>query len=104
MSKSVCQFRAMLEDDHGTFHSSDDLREGNLEPDVVEGIALGIKRDIKDAIGGLAPIYGKAQILAMVMDVMGEDDRPGGPQTMTRTEIEDERERQSDESDAGSAT
>ena len=40
-----------------------------------------MKREIKSAIWGLAPIFGKDQVLALVMQVMAEDFDPDGPQT-----------------------
>jgi len=53
---------------------------------LLNSIRAAIERDIKEAISGLSPIFGKDQILALCMKIMDEDDDADGPQTQSSSE------------------
>lgn len=69
--------RACLEMPDGSYRSW----KGFTEAETAQAIQV-VGRDIKKALHGLAPLFGKAVLLSMCAEILEEDYDPAGPQTL----------------------
>lgn len=75
--------RRALETTDGTFWCVSKLAQLDLatREAMANDFLEAIRRAVKVALWGLAPIFGSAPLLALCVEVMAEDYAPAGPQT-----------------------
>jgi len=88
-TKPTTSIRAFLEmDDCDTFVSVremiDRAKRGDIEQYSSAFRAVGMK--LKDVLGGIAPIFGRDNLLAACAAIIDEDFNPDGPQTASYNE------------------
>lgn len=81
--------RMFLETDDGRFVSVSHLQNAD-DPDLILQTIGPIKRAIKYAINGLAPICGRDRLIAWVDEIIAEDFDADGPQTLTPHEYDEQ--------------
>jgi hypothetical protein len=86
------RWRKLVEVANGTFMTPKMMEES---PDstrlVAEAVAV-LRSELKEALWGLGPVFGKENLLRTCAEVIDEDFNADGPQTRTYQELQDARD------------
>ena len=80
-NRKVTRRKMMIEVDDGMFWRVDELLKHPDREKLVQGAIAVLEMQLKDVLGGMAPLFGREQLLAMCLKIINEDFDPDGPQT-----------------------